>query len=121
VFVTQALRSWLTAADRVGLLPAAILSDDKLIVSAIMTLKDCLADSWTIAKMASEVGLSRSAFTMRFRQVLGESPMRFLTRMRLSTAAGLLTTTRLSVQEIAFATGDENDSSLSKAFGREFG
>ena len=53
--------------------------------------------------------------------VVGDSPMRYVSRLRLSTAAGLLTTTRLSVHEVAVATGYDSDASLSKAFRRELG
>jgi transcriptional regulator GlxA family with amidase domain len=47
--------------------------------------------------------------------------MHYVSRLRLSEAAGLLATTQLSLQEIAVATGYDNDASLSKAFKRELG
>ena len=45
--------------------------------------------------------------------------MHYLTRVRLSHAAGLLATTRLSHHEIAHLTGYATEAALAKAFKRE--
>ncbi len=121
VFVAQALRAWLTASDRAGVLPVAVLSDDAAVAEAISLVRQRLAAPWTVDRLAAHAGLSRTVFISRFRRSVGESPMRYVTRLRLSAAAGLLSTTRLSLLDIAAATGYQNDSSLSKAFSREFG
>ena len=121
VFVTQALRAWLTAADRAGVLPLAALSDDDAIAAAISLVRQRLSAHWTVDRLAAHAGLTRTVFISRFRRSVGESPMRYITRLRLSAAAGLRSTTRLWVLDIAAATGYRNDSSLSKAFSREFG
>jgi transcriptional regulator GlxA family with amidase domain len=57
----------------------------------------------------------------RFTESVGDSPMHYLTRVRLSHAAGLLTTTRLSHHEIAYRTGYATEAALAKAFKRERG
>jgi AraC-like DNA-binding protein len=44
---------------------------------------------WTVASMASVVGLSRSAFAERFHREVGESPARYLQNYRLALAARL--------------------------------
>ena len=121
MFVAQALRAWLTAADRAGVLPVAVLSDDAAVADAISLVRQHLSAQWTVDRLAAQVGLSRTVFISRFRRSVGESPMRYVTRLRLSAAAGLLSTTRLSLLDIAAATGYQTDSSLSKAFTREFG
>jgi AraC-like DNA-binding protein len=121
VFVAQALRSWLVGAEQAGLLPAALLTDDGGIAFAIRDVENDLGARWTIDKLASNAGMSRTAFVTRFRSVVGDSPMRYVSRLRVSAAAGLLTTTRLSVHEVAVATGYESDASLSKAFKRQLG
>jgi len=119
--VAQALRAWLTAADRAGVLPLAVLSDDPEISTAISLVRQQLSAHWTVDRLARQVGLTRTVFISRFRRSVGESPMRYIMRLRLSAAAGLLSTTRLSLLDIAAATGYRNDSSFSKAFAREFG
>jgi len=65
--------------------------------------------------------MSRTLFTTRFRTVTGESPMRYLAKVRLAQAAGYLRTADLSIDAIAMRTGYGNDASLSKAFKRELG
>src|SRR3954464_14938506 len=65
--------------------------------------------------------MSRTHFSQRFRRMVGESPMHYLGRVRLSRAAGLLTTTNRTVYAIAQSTGYDSEASLSKAFKRAFG
>src|SRR5262249_53086801 len=79
------------------------------------------AREWTVADLAREVGMSRTLFTRRFRDVLGKPPMRYVAKARLGRAAGYLATTNSSVYEIAVLVGYDSDASLSKAFKREFG
>ncbi|WP_437957602.1 AraC family transcriptional regulator [Sorangium sp. So ce119] len=45
---------------------------------------------WTVASLAEQVGLSRSAFAARFTSLVGEPPLGFLTRMRMQKATMLL-------------------------------
>ena len=65
--------------------------------------------------------MSRTHFGQRFRRTVGESPMHYLARMRLSRAAGYLTTTNLTVYAIAQSTGYDGETSLSRALKRAFG
>jgi AraC-like DNA-binding protein len=121
VFVTQALRSWLVAAEPAGLLPEGMLVQDDVIAAVVRAVRTDLPRTWTIDLLAADAGLSRTAFVTRFRRVTGDSPIRFVTRLRLGAAATLLTTTRHTLHEIATATGYDNEASLSKAFRRRFG
>jgi transcriptional regulator GlxA family with amidase domain len=79
------------------------------------------AHPWTISSLASEVGISRSVLAERFRRYLSETPMAYLTRWRLQLGAQLLTSTNNSVAAIAAEVGYESESSLNRAFKREFG
>jgi transcriptional regulator GlxA family with amidase domain len=65
--------------------------------------------------------MSRTLFATRFRELVGESPIRYLARVRLSRAAGYLTTTNATLYAIAQNTGYDSEASLSKAFKRAFG
>jgi AraC-like DNA-binding protein len=62
----------------------------------------------------------RSAFSARFRQLVGESPKRYITRTRLAHAA-LLHQTDASLAEIALKIGYGSEFSFAKAFKRAFG
>jgi AraC-like DNA-binding protein len=65
--------------------------------------------------------MSRTAFAARFRQLVGEPPISYLARVRLGHAAGYLSSTDMTVRQIARLVGYENEASLSKAFRRAFG
>ena len=79
------------------------------------------AHPWTIATLATEVGMSRSVLAERFRRYLSEAPIAYLTRWRLQLGAQLLKSTSHSVSEIAAEVGYESEPSFNRAFKREFG
>jgi len=79
------------------------------------------AHPWTIASLADEVGISRSALVERFTRYLAEPPMTYLTRWRLQLAAKSLTNTPRGVAEIAADVGYESEAAFNRAFKREFG
>jgi transcriptional regulator GlxA family with amidase domain len=76
---------------------------------------------WTIADLANQVGVSRSALSDRFMRYLSEPPMTYLTRWRLQLAAGALTKTARGVAEIASGVGYESEAAFNRAFKRQFG
>lgn len=119
VFLAQAVRSYLIDAERNGVLQPGQLADAP-IGTAVALIRDQPARQWTVQSLAKEVGMSRTSFSTRFRAAMGESPMRHVTRIRLSQAAGYLTATKLSVDAIARRTGYGNSAALSKAFKREY-
>jgi AraC-like DNA-binding protein len=120
VFIAEALRSWLIDAQSSGLVVGAELVDEPT-AQALETIRQRFNERWTLARLANHVGLSRTALATRFSQRVGDSPMHYLTRVRLSHAAGLLATTRLSHYEIARLTGYSTEAALAKAFKRERG
>jgi AraC-like DNA-binding protein len=78
-------------------------------------------ERWTVDRLASAVGYSRSAFAARFRQLVGEAPMAYVSRTRLVLAATLLERPDLTLAQIARRTGYANEFSFSRAFKRAFG
>jgi AraC-like DNA-binding protein len=79
------------------------------------------AAQWTIAKLAHEVGISRSVLAERFREYLGEPPVAYLTRWRLQQAAQMLNSTSYSVAQIASEVGYDSEQAFNRAFKRNFG
>ena len=120
VFLTQALRAWMLGAGNGGLAGAGLVGD-QAIANAVRALDSRSSEAWSLDRLGKHVGLSRTALAVRFRQAIGQSPMRYLTTVRLNRAAAYLATGRLTVQEVARLTGYRNDASLSKAFKREYG
>jgi AraC-like DNA-binding protein len=80
-----------------------------------------IAHPWTVASLADEVGISRSALVERFTRYLSEPPMTYLTRWRLQLAARALERTSRGVAEIAGDVGYESEAAFNRAFKREFG
>jgi len=120
VFLSQALRAWLTGAGQAGLLRPRSRCDPRIEKAAAL-IRDQPTRQWTLQALAREVGMSRTLLATRFRAATGESPMRYLAKVRLSQAAGYLRTAELNIDTIALRTGYGNNVSLSKAFKRELG
>src|SRR5215469_721933 len=120
VFVTQALRSYLAAADGLARLsrPAVPDPDIARVVRLIRTRPEA---TWSVDAMAQSAGMSRTSFNARFRAVVGEPPMTYLTELRLRRGAGYLSATTKNVREVAHLVGYDNEASFSKAFSRLFG
>jgi AraC-like DNA-binding protein len=94
---------------------------DPQIAAAIHLVHESPEEAWTVGRLAAAVAYSRSAFAVRFRELVGESPMRYVTRRRLAVAAALLERRDLGLAEVARRAGYASESSLSRAFKRAFG
>src|SRR5205814_611536 len=118
--LTQALRLALldlNASDEARL---RALSDPQ-IARAIALIHSQPERAWAVGELASEVALSRSELAGRFRDLVGESVLRYVTRTRLARAAVLLRTSDASLAQIAALTGYGTPFSFGKAFKRMFG
>jgi AraC-like DNA-binding protein len=118
--LTQALRVALAELDAADGARVRALRDPH-VANAVRLIHGQPQRPWTVGELAAEVALSRSAFTARFRRLVGEPPMRYLIRARLAHAAGLLRTTEVGLAEIARRTGYQSEFSFSRAFKRAFG
>jgi AraC-like DNA-binding protein len=75
--------------------------------------------SHSVASLARQAALSRSAFMARFSQRFGVSPMTALRQLRMKRAATLLAMGTLSVEQVARDVGYASRSSFIRAF-REY-
>jgi len=94
---------------------------DAIVGKSLGLLHGRVAHPWTIADLADEVGISRSALVERFTRYLGEPPMTYLTRWRLQWAARSLQKSSRGIAAIAVDVGYESEAAFSRAFKREFG
>ena len=94
---------------------------DPIVGKSLGLLHGRLAHPWTIAALANEVGISRSALVERFTRYLSEPPMTYLTRWRLQLAAQWLERTSRGVADIAADIGYESEAAFNRAFKREYG
>jgi AraC-like DNA-binding protein len=101
--------------SRAGLLRA--LLDPELSKSlALMHRKP--EHPWTVAELAERVGMSRTAFAVRFKSKAGVGPLEHLTQWRIQRACEMLREERKSLDEIAWRVGYESAAAFSKAFKR---
>jgi AraC-like DNA-binding protein len=96
------------------------LSDDRL-VSALRAMHARPAHGWTVADLAAEAALSRSAFFARFSRVVGLPPMEYLLAWRMALAKRLLRTRELAIERVAAQVGYGSASTFSTAFARHVG
>ena len=74
-----------------------------------------------VAMLARIANISTFHFCRVFKALRGESPIAYIARLRIETAAQLLRYTSLPVEAIAFNVGYETPASLSKAFKLQYG
>lgn len=94
---------------------------DHIVGRCLTVMYDRPADKWTLDRLAKEVNTSRSVLALRFTRLVGQSPMSYLTRWRMTLAADLLHDSSLGLTRIAEEVGYETDTALIRAFRREFG
>jgi AraC-like DNA-binding protein len=94
---------------------------DPVLAPALALLHRDPARRWTVSDLAAGVAVSRSVLDERFRQVLGRSPIRYLTEWRMHLAEELLDTTDLGVVPIARRVGYDSEEAFSRAFKRAHG
>lgn len=118
VLLIEALRSTAGTAASPGLLRG--LADDRL-AAAIRRLHEAPARPWTIAQLAREAALSRSAFFERFNRAVGMAPMEYLLAWRMALARNLLRQKTGSIAQVAQRVGYGSASAFSVAFARHVG
>ena len=76
---------------------------------------------WTVESMAAAAGMSRSAFAARFKEILGQTPLEYVTEWRMQKAMGFLKQRDKKLPDVARLVGYESDAAFSKAFKRVVG
>lgn len=120
VLVISTIRSWVDDANRAG--EANWLTcNDPLVARALEFLHAQPAVQWTVETLARHVNTSRASLAARFRTSVGEPPMAYLTRWRLTIAGDLLHSPGTTVSEVARSVGYNNAYAFSTAFKRQVG
>ena len=89
---------------------------DKFVGKALQSLHQHSDQPWSLDKLASDVGLSRSAFAKRFKTLVGQSMFEYLTSLRIRLACQLLAETSLPLYEVASRVGYESDLAFTRTF-----
>jgi AraC-like DNA-binding protein len=121
ILFIQAVRAYLN--EHVGRVQSGWLAAlrDKRVGQALALLHSHPGERWTVGELAGRLALSRSAFAARFSHVLGESPHRYLARLRLNVASERLRHTDDKISAIAASAGYSSLAAFSRAFKQELG
>ena len=95
--------------------------EDARLVKAIRLMEEHVEDRLTLKAVAASAGLSDRQLERLFRQHLHVTPVAFYRQMRLDRAHRLLTYSRLSVRDVALATGFSTLAEFSRAFKQKYG
>jgi len=118
--VIQAIRTWIERdpVAQTGWLGAL---RDEQIGRALTLIHHEPSRDWTVASLATEIAMSRSAFAARFAALVGEPPMRHIARWRMHVALDWLTEGRATLGEVALRLGYGSEAAFSRAFKRCLG
>jgi AraC-like DNA-binding protein len=89
--------------------------------TALSAIHDSVSTPWTVESLAEAAGMSRSAFAARFKGLLGQTPLEYVTEWRMQKAMQLLQQRDKKLIDVARSVGYESDAAFSKAFKRVVG
>ena len=89
--------------------------------TALRAIHDRVNAPWTVESLAEAAGMSRSAFAARFRELLEQTPMEYVTEWRMQKAMQLLEQRDKKLIDVARSVGYESGAAFSKAFKRVVG
>ena len=121
VLVIQVLRAYIASEvewRNNGWLHAVF---DPQIGASLNAVHDSVSTPWTVESLAAAAGMSRSAFAARFKELLGQTPLEYVTEWRMQKAMQLLKQRDKKLIDVARSVGYESDAAFSKAFKRVVG
>jgi AraC-like DNA-binding protein len=113
----HAIRAYTSEQDHVYSGWLAGLADPQL-GNTIELLHAQLQKNWTVDSLAASAGMSRSSFASRFKLIVGQSPLEYLTHWRIHRASVLMRGTDFKIAKIAKDVGYASESAFTKAFKR---
>jgi AraC-like DNA-binding protein len=117
ILVVQAIRTWLATEPgaTTGWLRAV---QDERIGRAIEAIHDDPGDEWNLDRLARLAAMSRSSFSARFSELVGETPIGYLTRWRMSIARTRLIEEDITAGRLAAELGYQSEAAFNRAFTR---
>jgi AraC-like DNA-binding protein len=109
------LRAWWSHSDADAPGWFRALSDDSL-ARVLDRLHSSPQQAWTIERMAEVAGLSRAGFAAKFTSIIGTSPGRYLTDLRMRRAEDILERTDATLVHVAREVGYSNEFAFATAF-----
>jgi AraC-like DNA-binding protein len=94
---------------------------DPQVGTALRAIHNSVNAPWTVESLAEAAGMSRSAFAARFKELLGQTPLGYVTEWRMQKAMQLLEQRDQKLMDVARSVGYASDAAFSKAFKRVVG
>jgi AraC-like DNA-binding protein len=114
VLFVEAVRVWAGGAeDDRGLLAA--LKDPRL-GEALAAIHGDPAAPWTLESLGRRAAMGRTAFAQRFREIVGQAPLQYVTSWRVQNAKRLLAESQLTIEQIADRIGYKSGAAFSRVF-----
>ncbi|HWL07799.1 MAG TPA: AraC family transcriptional regulator [Planctomicrobium sp.] len=88
------------------------------VAQAILAMERAPGEPWTIQRLASEAGISRSTLAQKFKEQTGQTPNDYLLNIRMRLAEEMLRGRAQHLKEIARRAGYQSVSAFSTAFKR---
>jgi AraC-like DNA-binding protein len=92
---------------------------DRQLARALEAMHGAPAQDWTVESLARTAGMSRSSFAARFKAVVGQSPLDYLTQWRMHCATRLLQGGNVALSEVSRQVGYESVAAFNRVFRRE--
>lgn len=118
IIFAQAIRTYLNAQGRSRQVFAGIA--DPHVSRVLQSIHRSPAHSWTLPELARIAGLSRSAFASRFHELMGMTPLQYLTQWRMQVARRMLVDTDAPMIRVAESSGYQSEASFGRVFKRHF-
>ncbi len=94
----------------------------KFIKKLILIIEESMDDNLlSVEFLASEVGMSRASLYRKLKDIINETPVNFIKKIKLKRAAQLLKKSDMYISEIAFMTGFNDQKYFGKCFSKEYG
>jgi len=94
---------------------------DPRIGRAIALIHEQPGEDWSLDVLASEAGMSRTAFAGLFKELVGDSPIDYLTNWRMSVAYKKLQMTDEPIISLCMDLGYKSEASFARAFKKIIG
>ena len=120
VLAASIIRAWVECAcsDSTGWIAAVRCPQIGKVLAAIHMQPE---SDWSVAKLADLMGASRSSFTDKFTRTLGETPAKYVARVKMFQARQWIAQDGMRVATAANRLGYDSEASFSRAFKRIIG
>ncbi|WP_341677375.1 AraC family transcriptional regulator [Niveibacterium sp. SC-1] len=120
VLAASVIRAWVEygCSDASGWIAAVRCQQVGKVLAAIHARPE---HDWTVAELAEVMGASRSSFAEKFTGAVGESPARYVARVKMFEARRWITQEGMRVAVAAARLGYDSEASFSRAFKRIIG